>query len=189
MNHIEGDKLLRLNDTGAFVTKKVDREKITAASFTGVDNLLPNKRGRVNPSYGPSTSHVTHYQPKDILIGNIRPYLRKIWYADISGGASGDVLVYRVSDEFRNSVDQRYIFHVMSSESFFHHVIKTSKGAKMPRGDKKSILNFCFTLPPIETQREIVDILDTFAELEAELEASKKQYTFYREKLLAPPKT
>jgi type I restriction enzyme, S subunit len=39
-------------------------------------------------------------------------------------------------------------------------------------------------IPPIEVQREIVRILDTFSKLEAELKARRKQYTFYRDQLL-----
>lgn len=43
---------------------------------------------------------------------------------------------------------------------------------------------FKIPVPPIEVQKEIVQVLDTFSKLEAELEARRKQYTFYRDQLL-----
>ena len=54
--------------------------------------------------------------------------------------------------------------------------------------DMRKFNKFLFPLPPLEVQREIVHILDSFtnltAELSAELSARQKQYGFYREKLL-----
>lgn len=50
----------------------------------------------------------------------------------------------------------------------------------------QSVLNrLRIPVPPIVIQREIVNVLDTFSKLEAELEARRKQYTFYREQLLS----
>lgn len=43
----------------------------------------------------------------------------------------------------------------------------------------------CIPVPPIEVQLEIVKVLDTFTELEAELEARRRQYQYYRDALLA----
>lgn len=57
------------------------------------------------------------------------------------------------------------------------------------RGEKKNLKTnefkkFRIPVPPLEVQREIVRILDTFAELEAELEARRRQYAYYRDALL-----
>lgn len=54
----------------------------------------------------------------------------------------------------------------------------------MPRGDKRAIMDFRIPVPPMEVQEEIVRVLDSFAELEAELEARKRQYAHYRDRLL-----
>ena len=71
-----------------------------------------------------------------------------------------------------------------------------AKGAKMPRGNKTSILNYQIPIPcpdnpkkSLEIQAEIVRILDTFTELTTELttelNARKKQYNYYRDQLLS----
>ena len=115
------------------------------------------------------------------MIGNIRPYLRKIWLSDCIGGTNGDVLVLQI--RYKNILP-KYLYQTLSSESFFIYNIQTSKGAKMPRGDKKVILEYAIPVPPLPVQEEIVRILDNFAELTAELNKRKQQYQYYRDYLL-----
>ena len=70
-----------------------------------MENLLQDKAGKVSSKYVPASGNCTKFESGDILVGNIRPYLKKIWQADCTGGASGDVLVLRLNDE---SVNSRY---------------------------------------------------------------------------------
>lgn len=66
-------------------------------------------------------------------------------------------------------------------------VTKVVKG-NIPKITQQNLRNFRIPIPPLPIQQEIVAILDKFtqleAELEAELEARRKQYEYYREKLL-----
>ncbi len=58
-----------------------------------------NKKGReVATNLPPQPCSLIRYQRGDVLIANIRPYLKKVWFADIDGGASPDVLVFRAKD-------------------------------------------------------------------------------------------
>lgn len=67
-----------------------------------------------------------------------------------------------------------------------------AKGAKMPRGDKAAILNYPIHVPSLGDQRRIVEVLQKFdalvndlsVGLPAELAARRKQYEYYRDKLL-----
>lgn len=66
----------------------------------------------------------------------------------------------------------------------------------MPRGNKKKILEFPIFLPPLAEQERIVKILDKFdvlvndisSGLPAEIEARRKQYEYYRDRLLTFPR-
>lgn len=49
----------------------------------------------------------------------------------------------------------KYLYYVLSSESFFIYDVQNSKGAKMPRGDKKTVMSYRFPAPPLEVQREM----------------------------------
>ncbi len=162
--------------------ERIDCSCINCSTYVGVENLLQNKQGKTDAVSLPTTGTVIAYQCGDILIGNIRPYLRKIWLANCDGGTNGDVLVVQIND--RQKLTPKFLYYVLSSEDFFIFDMQHAKGSKMPRGDKTAVMQYRIPLPPIEVQREIVRILDNFAELTAELTARKKQYRFYRDKLL-----
>lgn len=156
----------------------------------GVEHLRQNKEGRIQSLSLPDSDSVIEFCTDDILIGNIRPYLKKIWLADCNGGTNGDVLTIRLNKG--RGILPRYLFYVLSSECFFAYDMKYAKGAKMPRGDKKAVMNYEIPVPPLEIQNEIVKLLDNFTELTAELTEQlmteltlrKKQYNFYRDSLL-----
>lgn len=160
-------------------------------NYVGVDNLLKDKQGKTVATYVPTEGSLIKYENKDTLVGNIRPYLKKIWFADVDGGTNGDVLVVRVNDT--QIVMPKYLYHVLASDRFFEYDNGISKGAKMPRGDKKAILNFEVPILPLCMQECVVNILDKFEllvnnitqGLPAEIEARKKQYEYYRDKILS----
>ncbi|MDU7032852.1 MAG: restriction endonuclease subunit S [Finegoldia magna] len=179
-----------LEDIATYSKERIPANEVDEYSYVGVDNLLQEKRGKTISSHVPTDGNLTKYYPGDILIGNIRPYLRKIWFADNIGGTNGDVLVINVTSD---KVLPQYLYYNLSSERFFEYDIAKSKGAKMPRGDKDAVMKYNLLLPPIATQKRIVDVLNNFEKicndisegLPAEIEARQKQYEFYRDKLLS----
>lgn len=116
--------------------------------------MLPNKGGVCEAVNVPSGT-VIEYKVGDILISNIRPYFQKIWRADRSGGCSADVLCIRAKE----NVESKYLYYLLSQQAFFDYVMSGAKGCKMPRGDKKQIMQWPVTLPPLEEQRKIAGIL------------------------------
>ena len=185
-----------LGDMTEYSPTRVDAAVLDKASFVGVDNLVAEKGGRVDANYLPNTTRLTAYEPGDILIGNIRPYLKKVWRATNSGGCSGDVLAVRIQENNKPFVDSAFLYSLLSSDDFFSYNMQHAKGAKMPRGDKSAILKYQIPIPcpdnpakSLEIQSKIVRILDTFTELTAELTAElslrKKQYNHYRDQLLS----
>ena len=182
----DGVQVFRLEEIAHYAKTRIDCKTINEDNYVGVENLLQNKAGKTKATSVPTTGMVIAYQKNDILIGNIRPYLRKVWLADCEGGTNGDVLTVQIKDT--EKVLPQFLYYVLSSEKFFLYDIQNSKGAKMPRGSKDAVMKFEIPLPPIEVQREIVRILDNFtnltAELTAELTARKTQYAYYRDKLL-----
>lgn len=156
--------------------------------YVGVENLLKDKQGVCKSNIMPNAENAILFIPNDILIGNIRPYLKKIWLADTTGGTNGDVILVRVNKKFDQIVNRKFLYFILSSDSFFLYDNNYAKGGKMPRGDKSKIKEYEIPLPPLPVQEEIVRILDHFtnlaAELQAELQARKEQYEYYRNELL-----
>lgn len=184
----EGVRHVALSEVAEYSQTRVEAVDLDETNFVGVDNLVADKGGRVDASYPPNTARLTAYEPGDILLGNIRPYLKKVWRATNEGGCSGDVLAIRLKDAGRADLDSEFLYYLLSSDGFFAYNMQHAKGAKMPRGSKAAILNYRIPVPPSEVQREIVRVLDKFtqleAELEAELEARRAQYDHYRHVLL-----
>lgn len=180
----------KLIDVAIYAKVRISADKLNKENYVGVENLLQNKLGKTSSNYVPTEGSFIEYLPNDILIGNIRPYLRKIWLADKTGGTNGDVLVIRLTDK---NILPRYLYHILANEHFFEYNIKYSKGAKMPRGDKAAILQYEFDVPSLEEQHRIVSILDKFETLTNSIteglplaiEQSQKRYEYYRELLLS----
>ncbi|EMD4122117.1 restriction endonuclease subunit S, partial [Salmonella enterica] len=121
----------RLGEIAEYSKTRISFEQLDETNYVGVDNLLQNCEGKTQSNYVPKSGNFTEFREKDILIGNIRPYLRKIWQADCAGGTNGDVLVIHCNN---NSISVRYLYQVLADGNFFEYNMKYAKGAKMPRG-------------------------------------------------------
>ncbi len=182
-------EIVTLGDISEYSKDKIDIKELSSENYIGIENMLQDAKGVIKSSCLLTEGRCTKFFEGDILIGNIRPYLKKIWLSDRVGGANTDVLVIKKSIE---SIDNKYLFFVLSSEKFFSYVMRSVKAGKMPRGNKEMIMKYQFSLPPLEVQKRIVEVLDNFEKicndlntgLPAEIEARQKQYEFYRNYLL-----
>ncbi len=136
-NHEKGFAV-ELSSLCDLVKEKVDYNEANFDTYVSTESLLPGKKGRQAPSSLPQTGKVTVYKAGDILVSNIRPYFKKIWYADRTGTCSGDVLVFRSKQPEQSG----YLYSCMRSDAFFDYIMKGAKGTKMPRGDKKQMLTY-----------------------------------------------
>ena len=190
IQYVFGFVTVQLKDIAFYVKDRIDAQKLNTETYIGVDNLLPDKKGKTSSIYVPESGMLTKYLNNDILIGNIRPYLQKIWFASNIGGTNGDVLVIRPYDTA--VILPKFLYHVLASDRFFVYDNNNAKGAKMPRGNKEAVMNYEFTIPSMQEQERIVAVLDRFdalcndltCGLPAEIVARQKQYEYYRDKLL-----
>lgn len=182
-----GDDDTNILSDYAFMGKgRISADKLSFENYVSVENLLKNKAGRRDAETIPSEGNWHAYSTEDVLIGNIRPYLRKIWFADRDGGTNGDVVVVRSKD--KNQLLPRFLYYVLSSEKFFNYYSSSVKDGKMPRGDKGKLLEFAFPYIEKDVQSSLVEKFDTMntliSKLEEERDLRQKQYEYYREKLL-----
>ena len=186
----DGVEYKELGEVARYAKTRIAASKMNENNYVGVENLLQEKRGKTTASSVPAFGTVIAFERGDILIGNIRPYLKKIWLADCEGGTNGDVLTVQIKD--RSLFIPEYLYYILSSDKFFLYDTQNSKGAKMPRGSKEAVMKYKLPIPPLPVQQEIVRILDNFTklekklekELEKELELRRKQYEYYRNLLL-----
>ncbi len=113
----------------------------------------------------------------------------------IAAGAAGEI-GYSYSDfwaaddcyffKCSKALSSRYLYHMLLWKQPF--LKSRVRKASIPRLSRDHIEQLSIPVPPLPVQEEIVRILDSFtkleAELEAELEARRRQYEYYRDKLL-----
>lgn len=137
-------------------TKQIDFE-----TYISTENMLPNKAGVSTAESLPDVKTTTKYLPKDILLSNIRPYFKKIWFSNREGGCSNDVLVVTA----KQGVNPNYLYYVLSDNNFFNYDTITSKGTKMPRGTPKAIMKYLVPDVDKDYQDKIVFILSRYDNL------------------------
>lgn len=149
----EGTSTEKLSVVAPYVTTSIKMSSISVADYISTENLLQNRAGVVAYEGVPNIDSITEFKKGDILVSNIRPYLKKIWMADRNGGCSKDVLVFRNSKP--KEILNDYLKVIMSTDTFFDYMMVGKKGVKMPRGDKKIIPNFEIPIPSSDIQKKI----------------------------------
>lgn len=147
--------IYKLSDICDYVKGKVDISKLDFCTYISTENMLSNKAGIIESSALPNIKQTQIYRAGDVLVSNIRPYFKKIWYATYDGGCSNDVLVFRA----KNGVSKRFLYYVLADDNFFSYSMLNSKGTKMPRGDKKAIMEYKVPKFSYEEQVKIAKIL------------------------------
>ena len=160
-------KKCKLGDVATTTTTKISCSDITS-NYISTENMLPDKGGIVAASSLPNSGNVSIYHKGDVLVSNIRPYFKKIWYAPVDGAVSNDVIVFHANE----GVNSRYLYYTLADDNFFAYVMTGAKGTKMPRGDRKQILQYPVNLPSLDEQKRIAEILGS---LDDKIELLQKQ--------------
>lgn len=150
-------KECKLKDICDYGKDRIEVSSLDNTTYISTENMLPNRAGITTATTLPTGELTPSFEIDDTLVSNIRPYFKKIWKATFSGGCSADVLVFKAKE----NVSKEYLYYVLADDEFFKYSMATSKGTKMPRGDKTSIMNYPVKLPPLPTQQKIAAILSS----------------------------
>lgn len=154
--------MIELKEAMHYVTDKIDVSSLKIKEYISTDNMVPNRGGIIDCESLPKANRVTRYEPGDILISNIRPYFKKIWFADRISGCSNDVIVFRTNNDNWN---KKFLYYALSQDKFFDFMMASANGTKMPRGNKEIIPDFLVADYDIKRQTRIADILSTYDNL------------------------
>ena len=144
----------RIGDICSYRNETVSASVADQDSYVSTESMLPNRGGVRKATSFPSDGSVKRFRQGDTLVSNIRPYFKKIWRATKNGTCSNDVLVFEPTN-----CDSEFLYWALSNEEFFDYAVATSKGTKMPRGDKSAIMDYSITPFTIEMQRSISRLL------------------------------
>ena len=181
----KGWEVKKLGEVSIYPKERVAINQICSSQYVGVENLIKDRGGVCFSDNLPKADVAIAYKENDILLGNIRPYLKKIWLADKVGGASGDVVIIRIKER---SISPLFLFKLLSSDQFFEYDNTHTKGAKMPRGDRKAIEKFGVILPPLSLQQSFAQKIEQIEQQKAAIQktitdletllAARMQYWF-----------
>ena len=151
--------MTKLGDVCEYRSESVTvQEAASMPLYISTDSMQSN-RGPVSSSAIPDTGKVKRFEAGDTLVSNIRPYFKKIWHAEVNGTCSNDILVFRPV-----GCTPSFLFWTLNSDEFFAYVTKTAKGTKMPRGDKRAIMEYAVQVPLEDEQRSLCQIMNSLQE-------------------------
>ena len=118
------------------------------------------------------------FEPGDVLLGKLRPYLAKAWVAGFPGRSTTECLVMRPVE-----VEPRFLRYVVLCRAFVETMDASTFGSRMPRADWDFIGNMLVPVPEEGTQRAIADYLDReTARLDALVAAKERVLALLAEK-------
>ncbi|NMC36268.1 restriction endonuclease subunit S [Candidatus Beckwithbacteria bacterium] len=183
------EKLIsKLCPRGVELKNIVDIASVTIGEFVHKNK---QKSDGEYPVYNGGTSETGYYDEfnntKDKIVISARGanagYVNKIHKPFWAGNSC-----YTVDVVNKTLINWVYVYYYLKNNQ--NKLIGEQQKGGIPAVSKKQVENFKIPVPPLEIQDEIVKILNKFTELEAELEAGlearKKQYEYYRERLLSP---
>lgn len=145
----KGWKVEKLEKIADYRQEKISCQDI--ALYVSTENMLKDCQGLdVNAEIETPESRVTRVLENDILISNIRPYFKKIWFATQEAGCSNDVLNIHAKE----GISSMFLFHSLRRDEFFDHMVAGSNGTKMPRGNKAFTMKFKLLVPPLIVMRK-----------------------------------
>ena len=148
---------LQLSDICNLISSKTSMTNASLENYVSTENMVPNFGGLVKAEKLPSGTMVNTFLTEDVLFSNIRTYFKKVWSAQFEGTVSADVLVFRA----KQLCYPKFLYYTLCEPDFTEYTVLTSRGAKMPRGDKEAILSYKVGLPPLPEQKAIASILSS----------------------------
>jgi len=187
-NMLKNKKLEKVNycDVAEKIMRKIDPlaygvKRIVAGENLESEDFKIRTWQIVGEGYLGPAFHVL-FKPGDILYGSRRTYLKKVALADFEGVCANTTYVIRAKEEF---LLQDLLKHIMLSERFTQYSIGVSKGSTNPYINWKDLDNFSFQIPDLDTQKEIVKVLDDIIGIIEQLKQQRTSLKNLKQKLLS----
>lgn len=154
----EGWKRVKFGGIAASITERVDDPSTAGVDrYVGLEHLDPESttiRRWGSPSDVESTK--LRFYPGDVIYGRRRAYQRKLGVADFEGICSAHALVLRAKPEV---CLPEFLPYFLQSDAFHQRALDISVGSLSPTINWKTLAVQVFALPPLNEQRQIVELL------------------------------
>ena len=139
---------------GNVCSYRKERRVAEKTNYISTENILQNFQGVERFD---STEMIAGdaFNANDILMGNIRPYLKKVCFATFDGVCNADVLVFK-----SDSLNPEFLHCILANDNFISYAMSSVKGSKMPRGDKSHIMQYPISYPNEHEQIKISNFIN-----------------------------
>ena len=152
---------MRLGDIAREV-KETERNPLNAGidRFVGLEHLVPEELKISRWGYvADGTTFTKKFKAGQILFGRRRAYQKKAALADFNGICSGDITVIEV---IPNKIVPELLPYIIQNDSFFEYAVNESAGSLSPRAKWKHLAEYEVTLPDMDSQSEIAELMMAF---------------------------
>ena len=158
----------KLSDICDYAKGKTDVSDLNNQTYISTENMIPNKGGITVATSLPTTVQAKSFMVGDVLVSNIN-----VTQTGISFEIK-DTNEYKY--EYTNKYtlfkkNNKYLYYVLANDVFFDYSMATSKGTKMPRGDKTAIMQYDVPDFSYDKQIKIANILDA---IDQKIQLNKK---------------
>ncbi len=133
-------------------------------------------------------SKLAKVDPGDLVVTNTSENVEDVCKA-VAWLGEDQIVTGGHATVLKHDQDPKYLAYYLQTAQFHADKKRHATGTKVIDVSAKRLAKIRVPVPPLEVQAEIVRVLDLFqsleAELEAELEARRRQYAHYRDSLLA----
>ncbi|MBB6732814.1 restriction endonuclease subunit S [Cohnella zeiphila] len=158
-------RVVKLEDILRIDKKAVTPEESRNRPYLGLEHILKNT-GEIAGGRQDSSADVKSikfaFDKRHILYGKLRPNLNKVALPDFSGVCSTDIYPLLIDESL---VDRRFVGAILRSNKFVMHASSQARGVNLPRVEESVIYNFLVSLPPLNEQFKIAEILSKVTEL------------------------
>jgi type I restriction enzyme S subunit len=169
-----------LSDICHYSEGRIPVNDLTSKTYVSTENMMSNKSGYTDAASLPQIAQTTKFDYGDVLVSNIRPYFKKIVYCNFTGGCSTDVLCFSAIKPELSA----FLYCTLYRDQFFDHMLAGSKGTKMPRGDKRQIMNYPVAIPNEKALLQFSDAVKPMLTLKYKFSAENRILEAIRDILL-----
>lgn len=153
----EGWKTVKFGDIARNVSERVEPQDTDLEIYVGLEHLDPDSL-RITRWGSPADviGQKLRVRPGQIIFGKRRAYQRKVAVADFDGICSAHAMVLEAIPE---AIIPEFLPFFMQSDMFMNRAVSISEGSLSPTIKWKTLANQEFPLPPLESQKRLINIL------------------------------
>lgn len=147
---------LPLRSVCAVVRARVWPDQASGLPYVGLEHIVRDTHALAGFGGAEDTTSLKAlFKARDVLYGRLRPNLNKVVVAPWDGIASTDIIALRANA----LIEPDYLLNILASVNFTDYAVSHAKGTNLPRLAVDRLLDFVALIPPVATQRDILDAL------------------------------